>query len=139
MISLLHFTHLSITWCTDIAFLMFTFVCEWREQTARAAAERLILCGQQMLLNFIYKLNAKVNRKIRNLATRTKHFGVHILLLKFWNRTSSQNISMVYTTHISITVFTKGPTTYPEWGESISTQARNILSDLHGFCVLKRI
>lgn len=46
MISLLHFTHLSITLCTDIAFLMFTFLCEWREQTACDAAEMLIFCGQ---------------------------------------------------------------------------------------------
>jgi len=74
MISLLHFTHLSIAWCIVIAFLIFTFVCELREQTACDATVGLLLSGHQMLLSSIHKLNAEVNKEDTELSDQNISF-----------------------------------------------------------------
>ena len=48
------------------------FVCEWHEQTACDVALRLLLCGHQMSLNFIYKLNVAVNEGETDLRVQKK-------------------------------------------------------------------
>jgi hypothetical protein len=55
-----------------IAFLIFTFVCRSREQDACDAAVWLLLFGHQMFQNFIYMLNADVNKEDMELSAQNK-------------------------------------------------------------------
>jgi hypothetical protein len=42
---------------------MFTLVCKFCEHAGCDAAVKLLLSGIQVLLNFVYKFNAEVNKE----------------------------------------------------------------------------
>ena len=51
---------------------MFIFVCELCEQSACDAVVWLLSFGHQMLLNFIFKLNAGINKEDMELSDQNK-------------------------------------------------------------------